>query len=97
MTKGLKKQLIDAMIAAGNYFYFKTVANELGIRQLSRAETEGIMRSYLARRPDMKAYYDNSNHNSFFCGLWFTEKAMAFESEAEYLNNLDSEDVADDD
>jgi hypothetical protein len=79
MTKGMKKELLNAMINAGNYFYLRKVANALGIEQMSRAEAEGMMKAYLHRRPDMKAYYDDSNHNSFFCGLWFAEKSMQFD------------------
>lgn len=79
MTKAMKKALLEKMLNAGNYFFFRPLANELGIKQLSRAETEGIMRSYLLKRPDMKAYYDNSHNNSLFCGLWFAERSMEFE------------------
>ena len=79
MTKTTKKALLEKMLAAGNYFCFRDVANELGIRQLSYAETEGMMKAYLHRRPEMKSYYDDSNNNSFFCGLWFAERSMQFE------------------
>lgn len=95
MTKALKKELLDAMMNAGNLFYFRDVANSLGIRQLSFAETEGMQKAYLHRRPDMTSYYDNSDHKSFFCGLWFAEKTMEFESEAEYLSSLDYDDEDD--
>lgn len=84
MTKLQKKELLNKMLDAGNYFLFRPLANELGIKQLSRAETEGMMRAYLHRRPDMKAYYDNSHNKSFFCGLWFAEKTLIFE---EYNEN----------
>lgn len=88
MTKQLKEQLLNKMLEAGNYFFFRPLANELGIKQLSRAETEGIMRAYLNKRPEMKSYYDNSHNNSFFCGLWFAEKTMEFQSEAEWREEM---------
>ena len=88
MTKQLKEQLLNKMLEAGNYFFFRPLANELGIKQLSRAETEGIMRAYLNKRPEMNSYYDNSHNNSFFCGLWFAEKTMEFQSEAEWREEM---------
>jgi hypothetical protein len=83
MKKIEKKQLLDAMLSAGNYFGFRAVCNSLGITHLTRAETEGMMKSYLLRRPDMKPYYDDSNNNSLFCGLWFAEKTMVFDAKEE--------------
>lgn len=77
--KQWKKDLIEKMMEQGNYFLFRPVANSMGIKQISRQDVESIITAYLARRPDMKAYYDDSNHNSFFCGLWFAEKTMIFE------------------
>ena len=90
MTKAMKKALLDKMLNAGNYFFFRPLANELGIKQLSRAETEGIMRAYLNKRPEMKSYYDNSHHNSFFCGLWFAERSMEFQSAADWLKEVNA-------
>lgn len=77
--KAWKKELIEKMLTAGNYFDLKTVANSLGIKHISRQDTESIISSYLARRTDMKAYYDDSNNNSLFCGVWFAEKTLIFE------------------
>ena len=79
MTKKMKTEILNAMLSAGNFFSFRQVCNSLGINHLSRAETEGRMESYLLKRPEMKAYYDDSNNNSLFCGLWFAEKTIVFE------------------
>lgn len=81
MTKSLKKELLDAMMNAGNLFFLRKVANSIGITQMSRAETEGVMKAFLLRRPDMTAYYDggDKNLNSLFCGLWFAPATAEFE------------------
>lgn len=78
--KKWKKSLVEKMVSdGGNYFYLKRIANEMGIKQIKRQDVEGIVNAYLARRPNMKAYYDDTKNNSLFCGLWFSEKTMIFE------------------
>ena len=77
--KAWKKDLIDNMVKAGNYFFLKKVANDMGITHIKRQDVESIIAAYLTRRPDMKAYYDDSNNNSLFCGVWFAEQTMIFE------------------
>jgi hypothetical protein len=82
MDKNTKKALVEKMISdGGNYFYLRKIANEIGIKHMTRAEAEGIKKSYLLKKPNMKAYYDDSNNNSFFCGLWFADETMIFENE----------------
>lgn len=82
--KAWKKELIDNMVKAGNYFFLKKVANDMGITQIKRQDVESIITAYLTRRPDMKAYYDDSN-NSLFCGVWFAEQTMIFEDYQEVI------------
>jgi hypothetical protein len=78
--KKWKKSLVEKMVSdGGNYFFFKTIANEMGIKHIKRQDVEGIISAYLSRRPNMKAYYDDTNNQSLFCGLWFAEKTMIFE------------------
>lgn len=93
MTKTLKKALLDALTAQDGMVFLRKTANTLGITHMTRDEAEGIMKSYLLRRPDMKAYYDGGERglNSLFCGLWFAPASMEFETEAEYLASLEDD------
>lgn len=79
--KNWKKELIANMMNAGNYFFLRQVANDMGIRQISRQDVEGIISAYLSQRPNMTAYYDggDKNLNSLFCGIWFADKSIEFE------------------
>ena len=81
--KNWKKELIKKMEKSGNYFYLRSVANDMGIRQIKRQDVESIITAFLAIRPDMKAYFDDSNNNSLFCGVWFANKDMVFENDAQ--------------
>lgn len=79
--KTWKKELIDQMLVEGNYFYLKDVANKLGIKQIKRQDVENIITAFLARKPEMKVYFDPSHNNSLFCGTWFAEKNVEFDPE----------------
>ena len=79
MTKSLKNQLINKLLESGNYFYLRPIANSLGINHMTRLEVMSVVGKYLKLRPDMTAYYDDSNNKSLFCGVWFASKTMIFE------------------
>ena len=78
-TNLVEKMAEETEVKNNRYFFFRPLANALGINHIKKNDVLEIVNKFTKRCPNMKAYYDNSDKNSLFCGLWFAEKTMIFE------------------
>ena len=77
MTKLQEKELLNKMLAAGNYFYLYQVANELGIENLTHHEVDSVISAFLSEQLKCKEVSlacnrDNGRGVSVFHRVWFS-------------------------
>ena len=83
LTKQQKKELkaeLEKRYESDRIIHLREVANDLGIKQIDRAQCVGIMQTFCQKHPDYKAVQMmNNKYDSLFCSLTFIDRALEFD------------------